>query len=159
MIKFEINCQDDYNLDASLVIYMQMLKEDGTAASKTDTTTVEAFWGRFFTSVKVKKYGDVNILNTNSDDVITQFNLYMHSKVTGYSEFDRDMLTTSKRFAVDKAQRDSTPTEDNGSLQQRIALFADKLSMDSRYVIPLRCLCNIFNIRGPIPPDVTLSLE
>ena len=69
-IKFEVNARDYYSSDASLVIYMQMLKADGTATSKTDTTVVEDFWGRFFTSVKVKRHGDVNVINVNSDDVI-----------------------------------------------------------------------------------------
>ena len=97
-IKFDIKCRDYYAPDAYLVIYMQMLKEDGTAASKTQTTLVEGFWARFFTSIKVKKLGDVNVINVNSDDIITQFNLYMGSKVAGYADFDEDILTTSKRF-------------------------------------------------------------
>ena len=109
-IKFDINCRDYYSPGAYLVIYMQMLKEDGTAASKTDTTLVEAFWAWFFTSIKVKKLGDVNVINVNSDDIITQFNLFMGCKVANYADFDEDTLTTSKRYSVNgKALRANNP--------------------------------------------------
>ena len=162
-IKFDINCRDYYVPDAYLVIYMQMLKEDGTAASKDETTLVEGFWARFFTSIKVKKLGDVNVINVNSDDIITQFNLYMGSKVAGYADFDEDILTTSKRYLIsDKDRRPNNPAgvgETNPSITGRLAQNKDRLAAKNRYVIPLRALCNFFSIKGPIPPDVTLSLE
>ena len=31
-------------------------------------TTADCFFGRFFTNIKVKKLGDVNVINPNSDD-------------------------------------------------------------------------------------------
>ena len=99
VIVFNLTARDYYSPNASLVIYMQMQKADGTAVSKTDVTTVKKFWGRYFTSVKVKKQGDVNVINVNSDDEMTQFNLYLESKAKGYIEFHKDMLTTPKRYS------------------------------------------------------------
>ena len=150
LIKFDITCREYYSPDAYLVIYMQMLKEDGTAASEDNTTLVEGFWGRFFTSIKVKKQCDVNVINVNSDDVITQFNLYMGSKNDGYADFDQDMLTTSKRFSISsKDKRASTPTETNPSIRARIARNKAKLAEKSRYVIPQGPV-QLFQYQGPI---------
>ena len=86
----------------------------------------------------------------------------MGSKVANYVDFDEDILTTSKRYSVNsKAIRANNPAvaETNASLTARLAQNKDRLAAKSRYVIPLRALCNFFSIRSPLPPDVTLSLE
>ena len=155
VIVFNLAARDYFSPQASLVMYMQLLKADGTAVVKEDVATVETFWERYFTSIKVKKHGDVNVININSGDVMTQFNLYMDGKAKGYAEWDKDMLTTSKRYTGinGKSKRDNTvATDTNDSIKQRILLFNDKLvKANARFVIPLKALCNFFNIKGPLP--------
>ena len=39
-------------------------------------------------------------------------------------------------------------------------LFATKLAKtNARFIIPLRALCNFFEIKGPLPPECTLTVE
>ena len=138
-----------------------------TAANLTQVIPVEKFWGRYFTSIKVKRPGDVNVININSDDLMTQFNLFIGSMERDYVEWDIDLLTTTQRYvAIDKSIRENNPAGvgalpvTNASIDKRMELSAAKLvKSNARFVIPLRALCNFFEIKGPLPPECTLTVE
>ena len=166
VITFDITPLDYYSPDASLVMYMQMVKGDdaNTATNLTQVIPVEKFWGRYFTSIKVKRQGDVNVININSDDLMTQFNLFIESMEREFVEWDIDLLTTNRRYgAIDKSIRENNPTgvaTTNASIDKRMELSAAKLvKSNARFVIPLRALCNFFEIKGPLPPECTLTIE
>ena len=66
VMTLELSANDYYSLNsANLVLYLQAVSSGTTAITKTTTTSVEAFWGCFITSVKIKRPGDVNVLNIN----------------------------------------------------------------------------------------------
>ena len=108
VMTFDITPLDYYSPDASLVIYMQIVKgDDATAvADLTKVIPVEKFWARYFTSIKVKRQGDVNVININSDDIMTQFELFLQSMEKKYIEWDEDLLTTTQRYVgINKSKR------------------------------------------------------
>ena len=163
VMKFELSPNDYYSLNsANLVLYLQAVTAAGgtTAIMTTHTTMVEAFWGRFITSVKVKKQGNVNVLNVNSDDVLTQYNLFLNSCDPEYLEWNIDLLTTNSRHQVKEKSKHAFGTaETNDSITKRIELFSDKLkATNSSFVIPLRSLCNVFEI-DTLPPECTFTIE
>ena len=154
-ITFYITPLKYYNLNG-LIIYMKPTTAAGGKITA-DTVTVDKFWKYFFTSIRVKKHNDVNTININSDDIKTNFDLYLESCKEGYITYERDPLTTNlHRSGVDASLRVAGGTND--SLTKRLALFKKRVDASGRYVIPLRALCNMFNI-DVIPPESLLTIE
>ena len=109
----------------------------------------------------MKRQGDVNVLNINSDDVITQYNLFLDSCDPEYLEWNLDLLTMNKRHTGSNGKSKCTydTAETNDSIDRRIVLFRDKLvPVNSSFVIPLRALCNVFEI-DTLPPECTFTIE
>ena len=155
-ITFYITPLNYYNLNGNLIIYMKATTAAGDKLTA-DTVTVDKFWKHFFTSIRVKKQNDVNTININSDDIKTNFDLYIESCKEDYITYERDLLTTNlHRSGVDASLRVAGGTND--SLTKRLALFKNRVAASGRYVIPLRALCNIFNI-DVIPPESLLTIE
>ena len=158
-ITFNVTPLNYFSLDANLIVYMTAAKQDKQTAMGTATATVEKFWPRYFTSIKVKKQGDINTININSDDTMTPFELFLDACGDDYIKYETDLLTTTKhRSGIDKSQRANKET--NASLDERIANFRAKMTQagGGRYVIPLKCLCNMFNITI-LPPETELTIE
>ena len=151
-ITFEIKPYNYYSLDSAQVILQ--LKGTGMDALM---TTADCFFGRFFTNIKVKKLGDVNVINPNSDDVLEQYQLFLKTCSQDYLKYDEELLTSPMWDNIPKSLR---VKESNDAINYRILHFRNKLVHNNggRYRVPLKSLVNLSYIRR-LPPETTLQIE
>ena len=158
-ITFEIKPYNYYSLDSAEIILQLKAetKKDSGIVMDSSMTTADCFFGRYFTNIKVKKLGDVNVINPNSDDVIEQYQLFLKTCNQDYLRYDENLLTSPMWDDIPKSKRTK---ESNTAIDYRITNFRDKIIQPEggRYHVPLKLLVNLSYIRS-LPPETSLQIE
>ena len=145
-------------------------KKTKTANLDASMTTVNNFFGHWFKDIEIRRYpDDKNILSTNNSVSIANYsNAQMkYLPLTSLKRIRKTMLyvntpvyiTNDNDRRANNATTDAARTDPN--LNLRIKTFADVLSAETVYRIPLLYLCDLGKVNFSVNTDtrITITLQ
>ena len=156
--RFEIDLNQYWSPKGLLVIRGRAVRNIAAGGNvNADCIFADKFWARFITNIKVKKLVGNTVINEMSDDVKTQFDLFLNELNADFIKYNKDLLTSTKGREVNTNTRAHGAT--NPCIDDRIAQFGGYMNEERSYLLPLEAFCNLFSIVGPLPPEIKLVVE